>query len=137
MIRSILATALLLAPATAMADQKSQARGALERMGQADLNRDGMISRDEVKAMRGAMFARLDRDGNGMVTALDIPDWLTRMNSDINFTTFAKQFDANKDRKITRDEWVNGPMAVFDLADTNRDNQVTEAERKSALVLLK
>ncbi|MEY2927552.1 MAG: hypothetical protein RL367_2029, partial [Pseudomonadota bacterium] len=133
MIRTCIATLLLLYPAIAMADQKSQARAALDRMGQADLNHDGIITRDEVHAMRGGLFARLDRDRDGVITALDIPDWLTRMNSDINFTSFAKQFDANKDRKISRDEWVNGPMLVFDLADTNRDNQITADERKSAM----
>jgi hypothetical protein len=72
-----------------------------------------------------------------VITDSDIPAWLSRMNSDINFPNFAKNFDANKDNKITRDEWQNGGMQVFDMADTNRDNQVTAAEKASALARLK
>jgi Ca2+-binding EF-hand superfamily protein len=138
MIRFTVAAMLLLIPGAAMAaDMKAQARAGLERMSQADANGDGTVTRDEVKAARAKMFPRVDRDGNGVITDSDIPAWLSRMNSDISFPNFAKVFDVNKDRKITRDEWQNGGMQVFDMADTNRDNQVTAAEKASALERLK
>lgn len=139
MIRFGLAAILLLVPGTAFAVDltSAQAKAGLKRMVRSDGNGDGTITRDEIKATRLKMFPRVDRDGNGVITATDIPAWLQKMNSEISFPNFAKFFDANKDDKISRDEWQNGGMHVFDLADTNRDNQVTAAERTSALARLK
>lgn len=139
MIRSAFAAMLLLVPGAAIAAEitPAQAKAGLKRMARSDANGDGTVTRDEIKATRAKMFPRADRDGNGVITASDIPAWLQRMNSEISFSNFSKYFDANKDDKISRDEWQNGGMQVFDLADANRDDQVTAAERASAMARLK
>ncbi len=138
MIRTTFALALLTCAASAhAADDKVRLRAAIERMGQADINKDGTVTREEVKATRAGFFGRFDRDSNGVLTADDIPTWMKMVNSDANFDTFAKNFDANKDGKITREEWINGPMKDFDRVDANRDGKATATERQAVLAALK
>jgi hypothetical protein len=40
--------------------------------------------------------------------------------------------DANKDGAVTRAEYMAGPLAMFDKADTNKDGFVTADELKAA-----
>jgi EF hand len=104
----------------------------ISRMAGADANRDGNITKSELLAFRATNFARLDRSGDSILTKSDIPAFL-RGRSAIDFDALIIQFDANQNGQISRDEFVNGPTAVFDRADTNRDNILTEAERKAAV----
>jgi hypothetical protein len=39
--------------------------------------------------------------------------------------------DANKDGTLTRDEFLAGPLAMFDKADANKDGTVTAAEQQA------
>jgi EF-hand domain pair/EF hand len=103
----------------------------LDRMAGADANHDGNITKPELIAFRTANFARIDRDGDGFMTNNDIPSFLQgRLPIDIPALT--RQFDANKDGKVSRDEFVNGPTFIFDRADTNHDGVLTAGERKAA-----
>jgi len=40
----------------------------------------------------------------------------------------AAMLDANKDGKISKDEFVNGHAAMFDTLDTNKDGSLDQAE---------
>jgi uncharacterized low-complexity protein len=40
----------------------------------------------------------------------------------------AAMLDANKDGKISKDEFVNGHAAMFDAMDTNKDGSLDKAE---------
>ncbi len=40
----------------------------------------------------------------------------------------AAMLDANKDGKISKDEFVNGHAAMFDTLDTNKDGSLDKAE---------
>jgi uncharacterized low-complexity protein len=40
----------------------------------------------------------------------------------------AAMLDANKDGKISKDEFVNGHAAMFDALDTNKDGSLDQAE---------
>jgi hypothetical protein len=104
----------------------------LSRMSGADANRDGNITKAELIAFRASNFTRLDRNDDSVLTRNDIPAFL-RGRGPLDFDSLIAQFDSNQNGQISRDEFVNGPTAVFDRADSNRDNILTEVERKAAL----
>jgi hypothetical protein len=137
-MRLILFTAVLMASAGAQAaPPKANAAALLERLPQADANRDGLVTKTEVITFRAASFSRLDRDDNGVLTRGDIPAFAARINPDLNFNALIAQFDLNRDGVVSRTEFVDGPTAVFDLADTNKDGVLTPAERQTALSAVK
>ena len=51
----------------------------------------------------------------------------SRWDSD-RLTQLRRDFDKNRDGRISRAEFVGGPMPMFEAADSNRDNQVSKAE---------
>jgi Ca2+-binding EF-hand superfamily protein len=131
LIRMALAAAASLASAPAFAS--ANAAAVLERMAGADSNRDGNITRAELTRYRAASFSRLDRNSDGVLTRDDIPAIAARLNPDLDFDRLMAQFDGNDDRRVSRDEFVNGPTAYFDRADTNNDNILSQAERSAAM----
>jgi EF-hand domain pair/EF hand len=135
-MRTYIALCASISPAMAAAANPNAA-AMLERIGGADSNRDGNVTKQEVISFRAANFARLDRDGNGVLTRGDIPAFAARMNPDIDFNRLIQQFDANGDKKVSRDEFVSGPTTYFDMADADRDGTLTKAERSAAIAAAK
>lgn len=105
----------------------------LDQVGGADTNRDGNVSKQELIAFRGANFARLDRNGDGLLMRSDIPAMAKRFRPEVDFDRLIKQFDANNDGKVSRSEFVDGPTTIFDAADSNKDGLLTKAERSAAV----
>jgi Ca2+-binding EF-hand superfamily protein len=105
----------------------------LARIEGADSNRDGFVSKPELIAFRAANFGRLDRNGDGVLMRSDIPAFAKRINPDIDFDRLTAQFDANRDGKVSRAEFVNGPTTIFDAADANADGLLSKAERNAAI----
>ncbi len=100
----------------------------IDRMREADANRDGVVARTELIASRTTSFARFDRNRDGVLSDSDIP-WIMRSSSvAVQFATMKTQFDSNRDGRVSRIEFVSGPTPLFDSADTNRDNRLTRAE---------
>jgi Ca2+-binding EF-hand superfamily protein len=128
---------LLFAALSAPAFAASPSAAMLGRMEGADANRDGIITKAELIAFRASNFVRLDRDGNGMLTRSDIPAFMARVNSGLDFNSLMQQFDANRDKKVSREEFVRGPTVLFDAADANGDGILTTAERKAAIAAAK
>lgn len=99
----------------------------------ADADRDGVVTRGEFLRWRDAAFARLDRNGDGIVSPADFPrlarwrpEALQRLMGALGAA------DANGDGVISRDELRRSPPLVFDRADTDRDGRVTRAEYDAA-----
>lgn len=105
----------------------------LDQIAAADTNRDGSISKQELIAFRAANFVRLDRNADGVLMRSDIPAMAARLRPEVDFDRLIKQFDANKDGKVSRPEFVGGPTTLFDAADTNKDGLLTKAERSAAI----
>lgn len=124
---------LLLCAVSSAATAANPNAAMLSRLDGADANRDGAISKPELIAFRSTNFARLDRDDNGVLTRSDIPAFVSRINPNLNFDSLMAQFDANRDGKVSRDEFVNGPTVIFDAADANRDGLLTTEERQTAI----
>ena len=129
-IRIALLLPLLLVSAPVLAQDRA---AVLECLAQADLNHDGQITRDELIRSRAANFQRFDRNGDGVLTLDDVPRLLLNTSMGNEFKALLAQFDANRDGKMTRDEFVNGPTVFFDLADGNHNNVVTQAELQAAI----
>ncbi|MDX5985458.1 EF-hand domain-containing protein [Sphingomonas echinoides] len=119
-MKSLIALAGLLSLATAAAAQD------VDRI---DTNHDGQITRAEFAAARMANFARFDRNGDGVVSAADIPA-IARFRPSIQktFQNFIANADANGDGVVTRAELANAPMPVFDRADANHDGVIDRSE---------
>lgn len=125
---TLITFALLATPAAAQTSDTMM----LGRMREADTNRDNIITRQELIAARAANFARFDRNSDGELTSADIPAMLRRTSMGQQVETMRAQFDVNGDGKVAREEFVSGPTPVFDRADANRDNQLTQAEIDAA-----
>lgn len=84
------------------------------KMGKIDQNNDGQISRSE---WRGSAedFNRVDDDGNGFLTALEIREYRF------------EQMDVNRDNRITRSEW-RGRESAFDALDLNKNGVLKPSE---------
>lgn len=97
------------------------------RLMEADANNDGMVSRAEFLAWRKDQFARIDRNGDGYVTADDVPAMLAgRMGPRV--AMLVQAFDTDHDGRVSAHEFIDGPTPGFDLADANHDGMVTRAE---------
>lgn len=104
----------------------------LDQLREADANHDGVVTRAEFGAWRAGQWQRMDRNGDGYFTSDDLPTFVRdRWNSD-RLVQLREDFDRNHDGRISRAEFVNGPMPGFDFADTDHDGKVTPAEVEAA-----
>jgi hypothetical protein len=103
---------------------------AYDRLRQADTNRDGFITRQEFTQYRAEQFSRLDRTGDGALTAADRPPAAFRFG--VDHAALLDSFDANGDERVTRSEFASAPTPAFDAADRNGDHVLTQAELQTA-----
>ena len=89
-----------------------------------DANADGKIARDEWTG-KPEGFDKLDADKDGFLTAAEIREVTRDKGADM-----FKQFDANSDGKIARDEWSQKSRA-FDRMDANADGFLTPDELRN------
>lgn len=112
----------------------AQANDPYKLMMSADADSDGQVSRQELIASRGDMFAKLDRNGDGVLSDADRRKSRPRLASVQNarFDQIRKEFDVDANGEVSKQEFVNGPTPLFDKADANADGFVTETEAKAA-----
>jgi len=88
-----------------------------------DHNGDGRLSRLEWHASRD-LFARVDSNGDGVLTLAEFTgDAAVDQDREDRFGSL----DANRDGRVSRDEWHATP-AVFEALDANHDGQLTRQE---------
>lgn len=128
--RILVATSLLCTcfPATAQpsAEQLEKLRQILT---ESDANGDGRVTRREYDAHRADIFAKLDRNGNGVVSEEDAPRLRIAKRK---FTEKLEQVltiaDTNGDRMLSRAEWDNPERDVFALVDIDEDSIIILAD---------
>ncbi len=156
------AAALLAAPSLAQpradagmtrADFETRARAMFQRV---DANRDGFVTQEEARTVqphaprragrmpaqnREARFARLDADGNGVITRAEFfqpraggpgAERLGRRGGAGAFgpRAFAR-IDADQDGRISLAEATTARLRAFERLDANRDGRVTPEERRA------
>ena len=129
-----IASAALLAVA---APEGREHRGAgMERFKQADTNGDGMISRDEAKALPKLLehFSEIDTNGDGFLTQDEMRAFHEKRREEMRAAHW-KKLDTNGDGKISLEEAkANAPRLAehFSAVDTNGDGFITPDELKAA-----
>lgn len=132
-------------PAT-RADIVKQAAASFQKV---DTNHDGALTKAEIDAaqaqaqQRGAAtiqqrmtqeFTKLDTDHNGQLTLAEFraaaPS--VRPADGSASATAMQRLDANKDGKISADEYRAPILATFDRIDTNHDGTLSADERAKA-----
>ncbi len=107
-----------------------------ERLKAADTNGDGMISRDEAKAlpMIAKHFDEIDTNRDGQITADELRAFHQQHRAAAAAEHF-KRLDKDGDGRISRAEAQAGAprlFAHFDQIDTNGDGFITPEELKAA-----
>ena len=93
----------------------------------ADANNDGNITREEFLARPMQMFARLDANNDGVISAGERPQRGERRGSEGR-----RHADANNDGQISQAEFAARGAARFERLDVNRDGSVTREEADAA-----
>ena len=100
----------------------------IERLAEADANGDGNITWQEMLDARSAMFARLDRNGDGFIDSSDKPR-MGPMRARFEEALAGLQgADANGDGRISRSEMLNAPAPLFEMGDTDGDKVLSATE---------
>lgn len=145
----------------ASAQAPAQSRNTAPRgMAAADANGDGIITRAEATAAADAMFARMDKNRDGKISADERPGRRGAQAGEMTQQQLRERFlqrfdraDANKDGRLDQAERQNmatkrgdrrggmmhrggeggrGGMGMMMHADTNRDGILTKAEATAA-----
>ncbi len=105
----------------------------LERLKAADTNADGMISREEAKALPriAAHFDEIDANKDGQITMEELRAFHASRHGE-HAGAFMKRMDTDNDGKISKAEALAAAAARFDAADTNKDGFLTPDELKAA-----
>ncbi|BAK65999.1 hypothetical protein SLG_13240 [Sphingobium sp. SYK-6] len=133
---------------------RSQVQARLEKHFDAlDLNKDGTVTPEERKAgrtqmretMRAHMFARLDADKNGSISKDEFAaakgqhrkgpgeaGKMRRHPGAMSGMPMHHQLAAYKDKPLTRSQFVELGLGMFDRVDTDRDGKISPAEHKAA-----
>ena len=108
------------------------------RFKQADTNGDGMISRDEAKALPriAKHFDEIDANHDGQITADELRAYHQKMHADREAKAGAhfKKLDTDGDGRISRAEAQASPRLAqhFDEIDANKDGFITPDELAAA-----
>lgn len=106
-----------------------------QTLAQADANSDGQITRMELIRFRKTTFGRMDVNGDGNVRSDDVNKWAFMLGDAVakqRWDQLRAASDANKDMRVSSDEFVKGPTPGFDKADANKDN-VVDAKEMAAI----
>ena len=112
----------------------SQAQGVADTntlLSGADINNDGIVTRDEFLAARAGIFNNVDANASGSLDQTEFTTALDERAKRFAKRAFAK-VDTNGDGVVTQTEWDNAPTRAFDRLDSNNDNTLSTEERSKA-----
>lgn len=100
-------------------------------MAKADANKDGEITREEVKVITDERFAQYDASGDGLIEAREVEQVIrARMEKRLQRMVkgISRRFDADRDGKVTKDEFSRFAFERFTWADSNDDGKISGEE---------
>ena len=104
----------------------------------ADKNGDGTIARDEFSTARAEQFTNRDRNGDGFIDNADLGERAAaRPRVSQAMAAMLTQLDEDKDGKVSKTEFVDGGMKLFDRADTDKNASLDSKELEAAKAALK
>ena len=105
--------------------------GGMGMMRMADANGDGVVTRDEYLAATDARFARMDRNGDGVLDETERP----QRRGPPPGRDGAPSPGGMGGRKMTREQFHVDALRRFDRLDTNHDGKVDQNEMAAAATL--
>jgi Ca2+-binding EF-hand superfamily protein len=120
------AAVLLLSSCVALAQGRDSS--ALE---QADANHDGKVTKQEYNDARAALFARMDRNGDGFIDDADAREGANERGQRAA-AAMRGRIDSNGDGKVSKEEFVNAPTTVFDKFDADKNGELDAKELEAA-----
>jgi Ca2+-binding EF-hand superfamily protein len=120
------AAVLLLSSCVALAQGRDSS--ALE---QADANHDGKVTKQEYNDARAALFARMDRNGDGFIDDTDAREGANERGQRAA-AAMRGRIDSNGDGKVSKEEFVNAPTTVFDKFDADQNGELDAKELEAA-----
>lgn len=113
---------------------------------QIDANKDGKLTRAEIEGYQRAisilqvqrrnqaMFARLDTDRNGQLSAQEFAA-ISTASPQINIAPILAEVDLNRDNVVTQVEYRTGKLVKFDRMDTDKDSVISVPELRAGGVI--
>ncbi|OHB29625.1 MAG: hypothetical protein A2790_06825 [Phenylobacterium sp. RIFCSPHIGHO2_01_FULL_69_31] len=123
----ILIAALLAGAALTGSASARERLDPMEMLEKSDANRDGAISRAEFIDARRARFAKMDRNRDGYFSDDDLPR-MVRKRAGEKVDRVVQALDSNRDGRLSRLEFVDGPTRLFDLGDADRNGLIDRYE---------
>ena len=100
---------------------------------QADANKDGKVTRQEYIDARAAQFARMDRNGDGVVDDADSRERADQSAVGKRVAAAMRgRIDTNSDGKISKDEFLDSPTMLFDKFDADKNGELDPKELEAA-----
>ena len=128
--RLIFSVSLAILATAALADP-GQGGQMMARLKAADTNGDGMISRDEARALPKILenFDKIDSNKDGLITFDELRAYHQHAHGDR-----LKKADTDGDGRLSRAEAAKMPKLAehFDQIDTNKDGYLSQEELQAA-----
>ncbi|MGE3064737.1 MAG: EF-hand domain-containing protein [Hyphomicrobiaceae bacterium] len=99
----------------------------LARFTGVDVNKDGVITLDEVLAGAEKQFARFDKNGDGVIDTADV-DALRKEMVDYRVKRFIHAYGGDKDGKVTKEQFYQAAKDRFAMRDVNSDGTLSRDE---------
>src|SRR5262245_34985961 len=94
-----------------------------ERLKEMDVNKDGVITLDEFLARRDPTFAHLDKNKDGVVDRAEF-EAAAKESADYWVKRFIRRFDADRDGRISKEEFTKARRERFAMRDLDGDGRI-------------
>ncbi len=126
---AILGLCALAMGGTALANEPGMPRGE-KIFGRIDADKNGKISREEIKPQTAKRFLKVDANADGTVTSAEIDAWLRPLMERRKARILARM-DADKNGDVSKGELDLFIDTLFKEADSDQDGGVSLAEARA------